>query len=220
MDDGKYDASNREMVERLRNLGFLKSPLIVDAFVNVPRHRFVPENLLPYAYADQPLQIARDATISQPATVAVMLEALDPKPGNRILEIGTGSGWQSCLLAYCVGYGGVVVTIEIDKDMFKIGKRNIEESGFDNIKMVLGDGSEGYGKAAPYDKIVFTAAAPRMPGNIVRQLRIGGRLLIPVSSTTFEQRLIMLTKISDVETDEKDIGSFMFVPLRGKGGYQ
>lgn len=220
MDAGNYDNSNREMVERLQNLGFLKNPIIIDAFVNVPRHMFVPNEQLPYAYSDQPLPIANESTISQPETVAVMLEALDPKPGNRILEIGTGSGWQTCLLAYCVGYAGTVISIEIDKTVFKIGKRNIGASGFDNIKVILGDGSEGYSRAAPYDRIIFTAAAPEVPGSVVGQLKVGGRLLIPVSKTSLAQRLIAIDKISEGYTEEKDFGDFVFVPLHGKGGYQ
>lgn len=220
MDAENYDTSNRNMVERLRNLGLLKSPLIIDAFVNVPRHMFVSDEQLPYAYSDRPLSIMDESTISQPATVAVMLEALDPKPGNRILEIGTGSGWQTCLLAYCVGYAGTVISIEINKGVFKIGKKNIGMSGFDNIKMILGDGSEGYSRAAPYDRIIFTAAAPAIPNNIIGQLKVGGRLLIPVSRTSLAQRLIAIDRTSEAYTEEKDFGDFVFVPLRGKGGYQ
>ncbi len=220
VDEEDYNTSNREMVMRLQSLGILKNPLIVEAFLHVPRHMFVPEEMRSEAYVDEPLPITNESTISQPSTVAIVLEALDLKPGNKVLDIGTGSGWQACLLAYCVGPGGRVVTVEIDKETFKVGKRNIEKSGFKNVKAIFGDGSEGYSKEAPYDRIEYTAATPNIPNGVLAQLKVGGKLLAPVNKTSISQRLIKVEKTSYEEIKETDLGEFLFLPLRGKGGYQ
>ncbi len=199
--------------------GYLKTPKIVEAFRKIPRHFFVTEEFLHSAYHDIALPTIGTSTISQPTTVAIMTEALSPKEGEKILEVGTGSGWQACILAYCVGEKGRVITIEINPRLVEFAKRNIAKVGIKNVKVVLGDGSLGYPEEAPFDKIMVTAASPSVPKPLLEQLKVGGRLVIPVGDV-YSQRMMVIDKKSEDEFEEKDLGEFVFVKLRGKYGFK
>ena len=216
--DEVFRQKNKALIAYLKGTGFLKTEKIISAFENIPRHLFVSVDTAEYAYEDIALQTIGESTISQPSTVAYMLELLQPKEGETVLEIGTGSGWEACLLAYCVGSKGLVVTIEIDQAVAEFGKHNIAKTGFRNIIKVVGDGSVGYPEKAPYDKIVYTAATPEIPRQMMAQLKTGGRVIAPVGTQAM-QTLKIIDKISERKMEEKDYAEFQFVPLRGQLGF-
>lgn len=206
------------MIAYLKEAGMLKTEKIINAFENIPRHLFVSVDKAEYAYDDIALQTVGESTISQPSTVAYMLELLQPKEGENVLEIGTGSGWEASLLAYCIGSKGLVVTIEIDPIVAEFGKHNIAKTGFKNIIKVVGDGSIGYPDKAPYDKIAYTAATPDIPRQMLVQLKAGGRIIAPVG-TQFMQTMKVVDKISEKKIEEKEGAEFQFVPLKGQLGF-
>ncbi|HLC59011.1 MAG TPA: protein-L-isoaspartate(D-aspartate) O-methyltransferase [archaeon] len=208
---------NEKLINHLIKAKAMKTKIIIEAFKKVPRHNFVLKTHLDQAYEDIALPIVGSSTISQPYTVATMLEHLQPKKNERVLEIGTGSGWQACLLAYCIGSKGKVVTIEIDWDVARFAKENMKSTKIKNIKNVEGDGSMGYEREAPYDKIIYTAATPQIPDIVIKQLKVGGKIIAPVGDL-FEQVLTVVDKVSEKEIKKQKFDSFTFVPLRGKLG--
>jgi protein-L-isoaspartate(D-aspartate) O-methyltransferase len=208
-----FSMQNKRLVNHLVSVGALKTPRIIEAFKKIPRHLFVREDYLKHAYEDIPLPTFHGQTISQPYTVAIMTEALDPKPGEKILEIGAGSGWQSALLGYCVGPKGKVITVEKEPVLVEFARENIKKVKLKNVEVVHGDGKKGYSKEAPYDRCIITAACPEIPNPVMKQVKNGGRIVAPVGDF-FGQRMIVLDKISEKEFKKKDLGSFIFVPLR------
>lgn len=215
MDEEELSSRYAALIDYLIEIGALKTDSITEAFRKALRYKFVPEECISMSSDDIPLPIARGSTISQPSTVAVMLEELNPKSGEKVLEIGTGSGWQAAILSFCVGKKGKVITIEIDKAVFEFAQRNIHKFDINNIDIVNDDGADGYPKEAPYGKIIFTAALPEIPVKVMKQLKIGGKLIAPVGR--YSQTMVVLTKISDNKYEEKDIGSFLFVPIKRSG---
>jgi len=206
---------NKEMlIKYLTESGYLKTKEIINAFKKVPRQDFVPSKFKKYAYIDEPLPTLKGQTISQPATIATMTEALKPKKDDKILEIGAGSGYQSAILSEIVGSGGKVITIEILKELYKYAKEKL--SKYKNVMIIYGDGSLGYEQEKPYDGIIVTASAPCVPEPLKEQLKIGGRLVIPVG--VYAQKMLLLTKTKR-GFEETDLGYFMFVPLTGKYGW-
>ena len=206
---------NKEMlIKYLTESGYLKTKEIINAFKKVPRQDFVPSKFKKYAYIDEPLPTLKGQTISQPATIATMTEALKPKKDDKILEIGAGSGYQSAILSEIVGSDGKVITIEILKELYKYAKEKL--SKYKNVMIIYGDGSLGYEQEKPYDGIIVTASAPCVPEPLKEQLKIGGRLVIPVG--VYAQKMLLLTKTKR-GFEETDLGYFMFVPLTGKYGW-
>lgn len=212
------ERENRRLIEHLKSIGYLKSKNIEDALKNVPRELFVPEDIRYLAYRDAPLHIGNNQTISQPATVVAMTEALDVKGGQKVLEIGTGSGWQSALLAKLVGDKGIVYTVEIIDDLVKMAEKNLKKLGINNVKVIKGDGSMGLEKYAPYDRILVTAGSPEIPKPLLKQLKADGLMVIPVGNL-YLQHMYVVTKNKD-RVEKKKIGNFMFVPLTGKHGFK
>lgn len=211
-------AKSEELVKYLTGAGFIKTAAIGEAFRKVPRHNFVKQVYFDMAYEDIALPIAKESTISQPSTVATMLELLQPQPGDNILEIGTGSGWQASLMAMCVMPRGHVVTVEIDNEVAEFAKKNIERSGILNIRLLSGDGSLGYIEEAPYDKIIYAAALPDVPKQILAQLKVEGRVVAPVG-TRLLQTLKVIEKIDEKRSKEYTAGTFQFVSMRGQLGF-
>jgi len=213
-----FEEQRKKLVSDLIALGVLKTPIIIDAFRKIPRHSFLPRNQLHHAYSDVALRTVKESTISQPYTVAVMVEALKPKAGEKILEVGAGSGWCACLIGFCVGNRGKVITIEIDEDVYNFARKNIKKLGIKNVKVILGDGGFGYEKEMPYDSCIITAACREIPEPIIEQTKIGGRIVAPVGSR-YEQKMIIAEKISKNKVKKKSIGNFIFVPLKGRYGF-
>ncbi len=211
-------AQRAKLIEHLVKCGVLKTKRIVDAFKEVRRDLFVANETLQYAYHDIALPISNSSTISQPSTVAIMLELLQPYQGEKILEIGTGSGWETCLLSKCVGEKGRIISIEIDPEVEEFARSNIKKMKLKNIKTFVGDGSGGYSKLAPYDKIIFTAAIPKVDQTVFAQLNPKGRVVAPVGGSLL-QIMKVFDRVSETKIEVRDYGTFQFVPLRGKLGY-
>lgn len=201
------------LINHLVEVGVLKTPRIIEGFKKIPRHLFVRKDYIRRAYDDIPLPTFKSQTISQPYTIAVMTEALNPEPSEKILEIGAGSGYQSALLGYCVGPKGKVITVELESDLVEFAKKNIKKVKLKNVKVIQGDGKKGYEKESPYDKCMITAACKEIPKPVIEQVKIGGRIVAPVNDF-FGQRMMVIDKLSKKKLKKKDLGSFVFVPLR------
>jgi protein-L-isoaspartate(D-aspartate) O-methyltransferase len=184
------------------------------AMAAVPRHRFVAEAQRDSAYADRPLPIGQGQTISQPFIVALMTELLDSEPGDRVLEVGTGSGYQTAVLAECVAR---VFTIEIVRPLGERAAALLAELGYRNIEARIGDGYQGWPQAAPFDRIIVTAAPDHVPQPLIDQLKPGGRMVIPVGLAGLEQDLLVIAKQRDGSTVTQSKVRVRFVPLvRGR----
>jgi len=191
--------------------GYLKSDVVIKAFLEIDRTEFVPEDLKDEAYSNIPLPLGYNQTISQPLTVAFMLELLDPDLGQNILDIGSGSGWTTALLSYAVGSRGKVTALETIPELCELGKRNTAKFNF--IKKGVAefyniDGNLGYSKNAPYDRILVSAMAEKVPKALKEQLKIGGVLVIPVYNDIWR-----LKKEKNNDFYEEKYPGFSFVPL-------
>ncbi len=203
------------LIKGLIDLGCLKSESVINAFRKVPREEFVLPKYRDHAYVNEPLPIMEGQTISQPLTVAAMTEALDVKPGQKVLEVGTGSGYQAAILSVLVGKKVSVITTERIKQLYDFAKDNLEKCGFRNALVVNADGSQGFEKMAPYDRIIVTASAEKVPELLLKQLKNGGKLVIPVGN-----ELLLVKKIKPKEFKKTFLGYYVFVPLLGKYGQQ
>jgi len=190
---------------------------VLDAVNAVPREEFVPTDLVEFAYSDAPLPIAASQTISQPYIVALMSAALELKPGECVLEVGTGSGYAAAVLAEIATD---VYSIERHKILADTARRRLEELGYRNIQVLYGDGTLGWPEHAPFDAIVVAAGGPDVPESLKEQLAIGGRLVIPVGSSLRTQKLLRVRRISENEYQEEDLGDVRFVPLIGAAGWE
>jgi protein-L-isoaspartate(D-aspartate) O-methyltransferase len=186
------------------------SPPVRAALSRVERHRFVPASQRDAAYGNHPLPIGAGQTISQPYIVALSTDLVAPRPGHRVLEIGTGSGYQAAVLAQIVAQ---VYTIELIGDLGHAAAARLAAAGYTNVEVRIGDGYAGWPEKAPFDGIVVTAAAPRVPQALVDQLKAGGRLVIPVGASHAVQELRVLTKRADGGVDERRVLPVRFVPL-------
>jgi len=198
------------MVARQIEARGVNNPAVLGALRKVQRHRFVPEALQDESYGDYPLPIGEDQTISQPYIVGLMTQLLDPKPGQKVLEVGTGSGYQAAVLAEIVGE---VYTIEIIESLGKRAQTLLGSLGYKNIHVRIGDGYKGWPEAAPFDGIIVTAAPDHIPQPLVDQLKEGGRLVIPVG--TGDQHLQVIVKKRDGVEVLPGIG-VRFVPMTGE----
>jgi protein-L-isoaspartate(D-aspartate) O-methyltransferase len=185
---------------------------VMAAIARVPRHRFVPDDQTAYAYDNRPLPIGYGQTISQPYIVALMTDLIDPRPGQTVLEIGTGSGYQAAVLAALVGK---VYTIEIIEPLARRATEQLEALGYTNVRTRAGDGYYGWEEAAPFDAIVVTAAASHVPPPLIRQLKPGGRMVIPVGAHFLAQYLLLVEKGADGTVTTRQILPVRFVPLTG-----
>lgn len=193
----------------------IKDKRVLDAFLKVPRHKFVSVESQSSAYADYPLPIGENQTISQPYMVALMSQLLELKPQDSVLEIGTGSGYQAAILAEL---SKMVYSIERITSLAEKAEKILHELGYTNIKIKVDDGTLGWQEASPFDAIIVTAASPEIPETLITQLAEGGRLVIPVGQTTFGQTLVLVKK-NKGRIETKNICGCVFVPLIGKYGY-
>jgi protein-L-isoaspartate(D-aspartate) O-methyltransferase len=210
-EDG-YGEKRKTMVEKdLKGRG-IKDPKVLEAMGKIPRQLFVEESLRDQAYADHPLPIGEGQTISQPYVVALMTEATRLKPGDRVLEIGTGSGYQAAVLAEMVKD---VYTIEIRKGLAETAAKRLADLGYRKVKVKYGDGYFGWEEYAPFDVIMITASANHIPPPLIKQLKEGGRLILPLGSTLFHQTLTLVTKEKgDLKMEQRE--AVIFVPLTGE----
>ncbi len=202
-------AARAKLVEELR--AEITDERVLAAMLKVPRERFVPMEEQHLAYENIPLPIGLDQTISQPLVVAFMLEKLEPKEGDNILDVGSGSGWTSALLAEIVGKKRQVIALEIIPELKEFGENNVARYGFLEkgiVKFILGDGSKGYKKEAPYDKILASASAGKIPEAWKEQLKVGGRIVAPIGNSIW-----LFVKKTNSEFEEFEYPGFVFVPL-------
>ena len=200
-----------KMVETQIKARGVKDPRVLSALRKVERDRFVPEEYLNSAYADQPLPIGEGQTISQPYIVALMTELLDLKGDEKVLEIGTGSGYQAAILAELAKE---VYTIEIVESLASMANKRLLALGYQNIKVKVGDGYLGWPEAAPFDAIIVTAAPDHIPKPLIEQLKEGGRMVLPVG--TYAQELKKIVKRSG-KIETTDVIPVVFVPMTGEG---
>lgn len=189
---------------------------VLDAFNTLSREEFVLPELRSRAYEDIPLPILRERTISQPSTVLLMTEALELHNGQTVLEVGSGSGYQAAVIARLV-YPGEVVTTEVVPELVQFARHNIARAGITNITVVEHDGSQGYAERAPYDRIILTAASPKIPSQLFKQLKTNGILVAPVGDLNTQHMLKLIKHSNRVE--QQDLGEFVFSPLVGKYGF-
>ena len=209
-----HDELRELMVENQLVGRAIADPRVLDAVRRIPRHCFVPRNLSGQAYDDRPLPIGKGQTISQPYMVAYMTELLAPGPKDRILEVGTGSGYQTAILSLLAGE---VVTVERDPDLLEGARACLRQLGRDNIRFIQGDGSLGFTGQAPYDGIMVTAGSPEVPPALVAQLGERGRLVCPVGGRSLQQIRRIEKQGSTLHTTVHT--DCVFVPLRGEGGW-
>ncbi len=208
--------TKESLIDSLIREGFLKTPIIIEAFREIDRKDFVPEELKEAAYLNQALPIGEGQTISQPLTVAFMLELLEPRTGEKILDVGTGSGWQAALLSYIISKNdqegkGKVISIERIKSLKEKAEENLSKYNFLEkgiTELIEGNGAKGYKKEAPYDKIIAAASGERIPVNWKEQTVIGGRIVTPLGSSIFA-----FDKIGKDKFEKRQYFGFSFVPL-------
>ncbi len=209
--------SNQILIETLIKEGHLKSRRIIDAFLKIDRVNFVPDKFKKDAYVNEPLPIGFGQMISKPAAVAFILELLEPQPGDRVLEIGAGSGWKTAILAHIIAGSGRVVAIERIEQIQKMAVENVSKFGFVDtgaVTILHADGSLGNPAKAPFDKIISGAAVNSVPQAWKDQVRVGGRIVIPIEDT-----IKVLKKTSPIDFEVKEYFGFKFIPMvTGAGG--
>ncbi len=214
MNLSQFELLRKEMVSKQLASRSIKDKKTLDAFEKVPREVFVPDNLKQYAYQDRPLSIGLGQTISQPYIVALMTELLKVKPGEKILEVGTGSGYQAAIL---LGMGAKVYGIERHQALGRSAKEKVNLLGYD-LEVKIGDGTLGWEEFSPYDKMIVTAASPKVPETLVKQLKIGGRIVLPLGPQSTQQ-LTVVDKTAGDKFKTTAICGCVFVPLVGKEGW-
>lgn len=215
-DTYRHKGQRRQLRELLHSKG-IKDPVVLDAIETLPRHYFLPAEFESHAYEDKAFPIAAGQTISQPYTVAYQTRLLKVNKGDKILEIGTGSGYQAAVLCLC---GARVYTIERHKELSETAVQTLKAIGLaDKISFYVGDGTKGLSGEAPYDGIIVTAGAPSVPKTLIAQLKVGGRLVIPVGKSADVQRMVRITKLGEDEIKTEAFDDFSFVPLVGDNGW-
>ena len=211
-----FERKRERLIRSLRNIYGI-SDRVLDAMMKVPRHLFVPENIRSRAYEDTPLPIGKGQTISAPHMVAIMCDLLDVRRGDKILEIGAGSGYHAAVLAELTGEDGMVIAVERVEELAEKARVNLKQAGYRNVKVVVGDGSMGYPPESPYDRINVTCSAPDVPPPLIEQLKDGGKMVIPIGRHF--QELYLVEKTGD-KIDKIPKGGVMFVPLIGRYGFK
>ena len=214
LNDRRYERQRRHLIETIADQG-IDDLEVLRVFDLVPRHIFLPESAQHRAYEDAPLPIGFHQTASQPSLQALYLKLLHLQPTDRVLEIGTGSGFQTALLAHLAGH---VYSVERIRELSQRARQAIDALRLTNVALLVGDGTIGWSRYAPYDAILVAAGAPSVPQALIDQLATGGRLLIPIG-TLDEQQLTLVTKTENGITTE-DVARCIFVPLLGKYGWQ
>jgi protein-L-isoaspartate(D-aspartate) O-methyltransferase len=213
-DSYRHKGMRRALIRTLAEKG-IREQKVLDAMLKVPRHVFFDQAFLEHAYQDKAFPIGEGQTISQPYTVAIQTELLDIRPGDKVLEIGTGSGYQCCIL---LELGARVYTIEYVKSLHQQAKTMLPAMGY-RAHFIHGDGSKGYKPFAPYDKIIVTAGAPSLPDELIRQLAVPGKLVIPVGGSE-RQKMLTIEKLPGDKIIKQEHNYFSFVPLMGEQGWK
>lgn len=208
LDDFRHKGLRKKLVETIKAKG-IKNQKVLDAIGKIPRHLFLDKAFEEWAYKDQAFPIGHGQTISQPYTVAYQTELIDPQPDDKILEIGTGSGYQACVLALMCRK---VYSIERQKGLFDSTNKLLKEIGFERIRTLFGDGYKGAKRFAPFDKILVTAGADFIPEELLKQLKIGGLLVIPLGEGE-DKTMTRITRVNENKYETEEFGLFRFVPF-------
>ncbi len=218
-----FSELRKQMVRRYKRAGYIKSDAMERAVLRVPREEFMDPSYVEYAYVDQPFPIPGDGgqTISAPYMYPIFYEPLGLRVGEKLLEIGAGSGYGAALARELVGPTGLVVSIEINANTYRFAVQNLERTGYGDVKLILGDGSLGHAEDAPYDAICVTAACPEIPNPLLDQLQAPGRLMAPVgdSYSFFGQDLVLLLKDGEGRLRRSTLMKVSYVPLTGEYGW-
>ncbi len=209
----EFENKRKKVVQFMQDTGALHSSKVIDAFLRVPREKFVPNEYQDEAYVDEALPFSPTQTISQPTTIATMLELLEVTVGKRVLEVGSGCGYVLALLSHIVGKDGKVYGVEIARDSVESSRKKIGELGFQNVEILCGDGKKGWSGKSPFDRILVSAACAQIPEQLISQLAEKGKLVAPVGNR-YTQQLVKIEKENgkmSQETSQK--GYFVFVPL-------
>lgn len=212
MSDINFKKERERLINNLIRERYLSKKTLIESMLKVERHKFVPENYRDFAYEDQPLNIGYNQTISAPSIIAIMIEALDIKEHDKILEIGTGSGYQTAILGELANKGKVI-SIEKIEELAQIAKERLKN--YKNVEIIVGDGTQGYENEKYYDKIIVSACAFKIPEKLIEQLSNKGKMVIPVGGNTFFQDLFLIEKDND-KIHKKFLTGCSFVPLVGK----
>lgn len=199
----------QNLIQQLIDQGYLKTPAIISAFKKIKREDFLPEHLKYEAEINAPVLVGFGQTNSQPLTVAFMLELLQPQPGQKVLDVGAGSGWTSALLAEIVGKNGKVFAVERIPELAQFAKKNAAKYNFSNLQFICADGAKGLQNQAPFDRILVSAAAAKIPQALKKQLAVGGKMVIPTQA----QDVRLIKRVGDNDFKEKIYPGFVFVPL-------
>lgn len=214
-----FELERERLVKQLIRNGYIQSPEVERAMMSVPREEFLPPEVRDEAYIDSPLAIGEGQTISAPHMVAIMAEALDLRQGHKVLEIGTGSGYHAAVCAEVVAPNGHVYSVERIPSLAFSAESNLKRSGYQKwVTVAVGDGTKGYPKEAPYDRIFVAAGAPFIPEPLKEQLVEGGKMLVPVGGR-YQQELTRIVRRGDSYLEE-DLGGCIFVPLIGEFGHR
>ncbi len=208
-DTTKHQGRRRQLVALLKEKGITHSA-VLEAIGAIPRHLFMDSSFEDHAYQDKAFPIGADQTISQPYTVAFQSEQLRVSPGTKVLEIGTGSGYQTAVLCHM---GAVVYSIERQHELFRTSLKRLPALGFKPKKLIFGDGYKGFPEKAPFERIIVTAGAPHIPEALLGQLVVGGKMVIPVGEKN--QKMTVITRTSPTDFEQLVLGDFRFVPLLG-----
>jgi len=211
-----FAAEREAMVERQIESRGITDPTILEAFRSVPREAFISEEYADLAYGDHPLPIEAGQTISQPYIVALMIKAAEIKPGDTVLEVGAGSGYAAAVMSRIAGR---VVAIERQHDLVEVASERIRRLGYDNVRIIEGDGTRGCPEEAPFDAILAAASGSHVPETLVGQLAAGGRIVMPVGEPDWIQKLVKVTKGPAGKLITEDLGGVRFVPLIGEEGW-
>jgi protein-L-isoaspartate(D-aspartate) O-methyltransferase len=212
-----YAREREAMVERQLKRRGITEQRILDAFLDVPREAFISEDFAHLAYGDHPLPIEAGQTISQPYIVALMIEAADIRPGDKVLEVGAGSGYAAAVISRIAER---VVAIERQHDLVEVARERLQRLGYDNIEIVEGDGTKGCRDHAPFDAILAAASGSHVPRPLVEQLAPNGRIVMPVGEAGWVQELVKVTKQQDGILKQENLGGVRFVPLIGEEGWK
>ena len=211
-----FETERKNLVESLKKQGHIKTKIVEEAFLKTPRELFVPEKQKQSAYKDTPLQIGKSQTISAPHMVAIMCEELDIFEGQKILEIGAGSGYHAAVVSNIVGKNGHIYTIERLSELAENAKMNLKKANIKNVTVKTGDGSEGLDEFSPYDRIYVTCASPDIPEPLKEQLKDPGKLMVPIGNTFC---ILTILEKQNGKIKKKNLGGCAFVPLIGKHGF-